>query len=215
MILNYIPLWKLTLIFPTCKKNKFVESQFSMVQIIRSQTEPSYVNKCVSLFPFTAMDLVDTTITGNVIVNCNAGFQLLSCGIDNSQTTNDDGHRYSVPLSSTACRCYDQYGARCIVWCTNAVNRFEIMTSRSTAYSSSTFSVSCSAGKKVMCFSSNVISVSFLAFNSYKLETDTPLQHLGHEAVSDAMQASSTRKSYCFPVYLQNTHILSSFILHF
>jgi hypothetical protein len=107
----------------------------------------NYISKkCVLFAAQVAMNLVSNTISGTQTVSCDDGFQLLSCGMDNSQTTTEEYFRYAIANNPTSCKCNATYGAKCFAWCTNAVSGFEIMTSPvTTGY----FSVTCSAGKKV------------------------------------------------------------------
>ena len=94
-----------------------------------------------------SVNLVNVVVTGRQQVSCPAGLSLLSCGIDNNiALMAADPNRYSVAINATSCECNDIYAAVCYVWCTNAVEGFEIMASPMITGASS---VSCSSGKKV------------------------------------------------------------------
>ena len=93
------------------------------------------------------MDRVFQSINGSFGVQkvlCAGGLQLLSCGY---WAGGKDPVRYVVPMDSTYCECSNTVKMNCSSSCTNAVSGFEIQ--KSTALTGN-FSVSCSAGKKVI-----------------------------------------------------------------
>lgn len=85
--------------------------------------------------------------SGNIYSTCPTGYQLLSCGMDNTQTSYWEEFRSSRAINSQTCECYDYYGMYCVAWCTTLpIKGFEVMVS----HSSNIFSVSCSSGKQAM-----------------------------------------------------------------
>ena len=99
------------------------------------------------------MWLLLSVFTNNVVTGgnyftstCPIGFNLLSCGNDNSQRLKEEVNRRVYPLNSKTCQCYDYFGMNCVAWCTTLpVSGFEIRTS-----SGSTISVGCSSGKQAL-----------------------------------------------------------------
>jgi len=84
----------------------------------------------------------------NVIrISCPSGYNLLSCGLDNSQKNIAEWYRSAIPISSATCECYDWWGVICEAWCTNVpINNFEIVT----VHGSGVITASCPAGKQVL-----------------------------------------------------------------
>jgi len=84
-------------------------------------------------------------------VSCPPNSRLLSCGIKNIiQDTDEavcDSKRYAIPVSKTACECSDQYGAKCLSWCTFIDMKFEIVES---LVVNGTANVLCSRDYKVL-----------------------------------------------------------------
>ena len=77
--------------------------------------------------------------------SCPTGYNLLSCGNDNSQKSNAEGWRRVRPIDSKTCQCYDYFGMSCVAWCTTLpVQGFEIKTSYVVTNPTS---ISCSSGK--------------------------------------------------------------------
>jgi hypothetical protein len=78
---------------------------------------------------------------------CPTGYQLLSCGLDNTQNANWEKYRSCKASDSNTCQCYDYYGMACVAWCTTLpLTGFEIQTITSLGY----FTASCSAGKQIL-----------------------------------------------------------------
>ena len=84
---------------------------------------------------------------GVMHASCPSGMNLLSCGLDNTQTGTLEWYRSAIPISSTTCECYDFWGASCIAWCTNVpINNYEIQN----VHGSGFFTATCPAGKQVL-----------------------------------------------------------------
>ncbi len=85
--------------------------------------------------------------TGNIYSTCPTGYQILSCGTDNTQIVDWEAYRSWKAIDSKTCQCWDYFGMACVAWCTTLpVNGFEIKLTTSLDY----FSASCSAGKQVL-----------------------------------------------------------------
>ena len=81
-------------------------------------------------------------------VICPVGFDLLSCGMMKDGSTGVSYYVSSVANDSVSCACVGKTSrVRCIAWCTNALQGFEIRRSLNVA--SGTFVAKCSPGKQV------------------------------------------------------------------
>ena len=85
--------------------------------------------------------------TGAFNAACPTGFNLLSCGNENTQTTTIEKYRRIRPIDGKTCECYDRAGMTCVAWCTTLpVPQFEIVSVGHTR----TFSAQCPAGKQAL-----------------------------------------------------------------
>lgn len=77
---------------------------------------------------------------------CPTGYNLLSCGNDNTQKSNVEGWRRCKPMDTKTCQCYDYFGMICVAWCTTLpIQGFEIKTSYAAGPALNT--LGCTAGK--------------------------------------------------------------------
>ena len=82
---------------------------------------------------------------GNFTSSCPTGYNLLSCGNDNTQKLTVEVYRRIKPFDSKTCHCYDYYGMSCVAWCTTLpIQGFEIRTQYVIANS---IILSCTVGK--------------------------------------------------------------------
>ena len=71
--------------------------------------------------------------------------------MENSQLINSEAYRMIIPLNSTTCRCYDYYGAICVVWCySGLVSNFQIVKAPVTGYQAGNVYATCPAGSYVI-----------------------------------------------------------------
>ena len=91
-------------------------------------------------------------IQGTSLVSCAVeNQQLLYCGMDNVQTEQFDTRRYAIPINSTTCECHDNYGMKCVAWCTNEIlEGFEIVVNRTDPLNTNELLATCSLGKLVV-----------------------------------------------------------------
>ncbi len=88
-------------------------------------------------------DFTVTTGTLPFVLTCPVGYQLLSCGTENSQRNINEDRRYFKPIDSRTCECYDYFGVNCVAWCTTLpLNGYEIKT----VTKSGVFPSDCSTG---------------------------------------------------------------------
>lgn len=74
---------------------------------------------------------------------CDPYMNSVSCGMSNSQMSNNEPFRSSYPSGTSACNCYDYFGAYCTARCTTAYNSSSILISSN--YGTS-FNVNCPPG---------------------------------------------------------------------
>lgn len=106
------------------------------------------------LVAFTLLHLL-SVFTTNVVSSsnwfystCPTGFNLLSCGNSNYQTTDAEVNRRVLPLDSKTCQCYDYFGMNCIAWCTTLpVPGYEV---RSSNLDIINIAIGCSSGRQVL-----------------------------------------------------------------
>ena len=80
--------------------------------------------------------------------SCPVGYNLLSCGNDNSQTQTAEVNRRAFPLDSKTCQCYDYFGMICVAWCTSLpVPGYEIATSK---FDIIVIPIGCPSGKQAL-----------------------------------------------------------------
>ena len=83
-------------------------------------------------------------------MSCNWGYSLLSCGFGNSQKDTSEKFRSIIPISSTTCQCYDNYGAKCVIQCyAEPVNNFQIVKTPTTGFLTGTVIATCPIGSYV------------------------------------------------------------------
>jgi hypothetical protein len=97
--------------------------------------------------------VVSPIVSGYFIdLSCPFGRSLLSCGMENTQTSLDDRYRYARPLDLLTCQCFDKFGLKCVAWCTNLpIPNFELVNKIGTTV----FSANCLAGNQVCALLTN------------------------------------------------------------
>ena len=123
------------------------------------------------------VSVVETTTRREIFVRnqyvaCPSGYSLLSCGIDNSQTTQGEKYRAAHPYSSSKCHCYDYYGATCVVHCARTVTGFAYPT---TGVTTGTLSVDCPSGTLV-----NMVQLAAITLTSIRMMFKTCSNTDGH-----------------------------------
>ena len=108
------------------------------------------------------------SFVSSVNVTCSSGFlSLLSCGIDNSQTTQADPYRAAIPINSTTCQCLDSYGAKCVVRCySDLINNFQIVRSPGTGFLTGYVYATCPDGSYVLGCHAN--PNPYVAYDAYR-----------------------------------------------
>ena len=85
------------------------------------------------------------------VLSCDPGYSLLSCGIDNSQINTAEYFRSPMPINSTACQCYDFFGALCIVSCySGSVDDFQIVNNPGIGFLTRDVFATCPTGTYVI-----------------------------------------------------------------
>ncbi len=95
---------------------------------------------------FVVVQSTSTTSSGSWSVSCNAGLNVISCGMYNSQYSYNDEYRGLYPSSSTYCTCFDRNGVACNSRCTTVpASNFAMMKGSGTS-----FNVMCPASYSVV-----------------------------------------------------------------
>ena len=85
------------------------------------------------------------------ILSCDPGYSLLSCGINNSQLNSMEYYRTLIPINSTACQCYDFFGAKCVALCYfGSVDGFQIVSNPGIGFLTGDVIATCSTGTYVI-----------------------------------------------------------------
>jgi len=123
----------------------------------RSLLESAYDIYCKNLFgcgtpppdrkPVRMKKMVSSFKT-DVYVRCPPTYKMLSCGIENINTTVFDRQRHAIPHERHSCKCLDTFGAKCVAWCTNIDGNYTTVAKDKTTNTQNP-DVSCPEGYKV------------------------------------------------------------------
>ena len=122
---------------------------------------------------FLAFQKQEVVGSGLFYVPCPSGWFLLSCGTENTVTTDFDPMRYTLTAAFQTCECYDLYGMKCSAWCTD--KPLTDLTRKLSLAAVSVISSSCPLGSKLTSCSLKQSLV--LSSYSYLAANPDPFQH--------------------------------------